>query len=126
LDIVEQDMESHHAGLDMDRQSESGFSVSPANYRMSVPDATPRMRTSTIGNKRMSTVSSKVPVGEPTDMDLKREIRRILSNSDLMTITKKQVREQLSSLFSMDLTHRRTTINAIIDEILKSDSSGTS
>ncbi len=107
----------------MDLLSEAAFSVVP-DYRMA--DAAPRMRMSTVSSKRMSGMSTKVPVGEPTDMDLKREIRRILSNSDLMTITKKQVREQLSSLFSMDLTHRRMTINAIIDEILKSDSSGTS
>ncbi|ORZ41372.1 chitin synthase-domain-containing protein [Catenaria anguillulae PL171] len=57
--------------------------------------------------------------GMPTDAELAHEIRRILMSSDLMRITKKQVREELSALFGMDLTPRKDFINGTIDAILR-------
>ncbi|KAJ3331041.1 hypothetical protein HDU76_004208 [Blyttiomyces sp. JEL0837] len=58
-------------------------------------------------------------MGGPSDQDLLREIRRILNDADLMSITKKQVREELSRLFGVDLTSRKATINQFIEEILQ-------
>ncbi|KAJ3264305.1 hypothetical protein HDU77_008867 [Chytriomyces hyalinus] len=60
------------------------------------------------------------PAGsEPTDEQLLNEIRRILATADLMTVTKKQVRDELTSLFRMDMTPRKTVINQFIEEILQ-------
>lgn len=58
---------------------------------------------------------------EPTDDELFVEVRRILSQADLMTITKKQVRDQLSVLFKVDLSTKKATINEMIEGILSGD-----
>ena len=57
---------------------------------------------------------------EPTDEQLLTEIKGILATANLMTLTKKQVREDLSVRFGdQDLKHRRATINAMIDAVLQ-------
>ena len=56
---------------------------------------------------------------QPLDDDLLAEIRHILSTADLMTITKKAVRDDLSTLFGVDLTSRKEFINASIDGLLQ-------
>jgi hypothetical protein len=60
-------------------------------------------------------------LGEPSNEQLMNEVRHILSTSNLMTVTKKAVRLQLSAHFGMDLTPRRAYINACIDRILKGE-----
>ncbi|KAI7871839.1 chitin synthase-domain-containing protein [Spinellus fusiger] len=57
----------------------------------------------------------------PEDEDMEREIHRILATANLMTLTKKQVRDQLSSLFGVDLTIKKGFINATIERILEND-----
>ncbi|KAI9143903.1 chitin synthase-domain-containing protein, partial [Paraphysoderma sedebokerense] len=57
--------------------------------------------------------------GAPTDEELVFEIRRIISTADLMKLTKKQVREELSALFSIDLSSRKEFINRTIDVVLE-------
>jgi len=57
--------------------------------------------------------------GEPSDEALIHEIRNILRGADLMTVTKKQVREQLSVLFGVDMTLRKEFINECINLILQ-------
>ncbi|KAJ3190616.1 hypothetical protein HK101_008533 [Irineochytrium annulatum] len=57
--------------------------------------------------------------GSPTDDDILREVRRILATANLMTVTKKQVRDELGQVFGMDLTSRKATINQFIEEILQ-------
>ncbi|KAJ1501864.1 Chitin synthase, class 6 [Coelomomyces lativittatus] len=54
----------------------------------------------------------------PSDEEIREEIIQILSRSDLMTITKKQIREELSEFFRVDLELQRNFINRTIDEIL--------
>ncbi|KAI8799852.1 chitin synthase-domain-containing protein [Cladochytrium replicatum] len=56
----------------------------------------------------------------PTDEELMREIRRILSTANLMTITKKQVRDELTKLFGVDLMPRKAAINSMIEQVLQS------
>jgi chitin synthase len=57
---------------------------------------------------------------EPTDEQLLAEIKSILATANLMTLTKKQVREDLSARFGgQDLKPRRAAINAIIDDVLQ-------
>ncbi|KAK9729193.1 hypothetical protein K7432_000476 [Basidiobolus ranarum] len=55
----------------------------------------------------------------PSDDELVAETKRILQNANLMRITKKQVREQLSSTFNIDLTPRKDYINGVIEMILQ-------
>ncbi|KAJ3357857.1 hypothetical protein HDU83_002985 [Entophlyctis luteolus] len=57
--------------------------------------------------------------GGPTNDQLLFEIRKILSTADLMTVTKKQVRDELSRIFRMDMTSRKAMINQYIEEILQ-------
>jgi len=55
----------------------------------------------------------------PSDEEIVREIRQILSTADLMNITKKQVREQLSNFFGVDMSPKKSYINSIIESILE-------
>lgn len=57
----------------------------------------------------------------PSDTELLNEIRHILSTSDLMTITKKKVRQQLTDFFGVDLSTKKEYINQCIDSILKGE-----
>ncbi|KAG0179881.1 hypothetical protein DFQ29_001534 [Apophysomyces sp. BC1021] len=55
----------------------------------------------------------------PEDEDIEREIHQILMSANLMTLTKKQVRDQLSSFFGVDLTIKKGFINTTIERILE-------
>jgi len=55
----------------------------------------------------------------PSDEEIVREIRQILSTADLMNITKKQVREQLTEVFGIDMSPKKSYINSIIESILE-------
>jgi len=57
--------------------------------------------------------------GLPSDDEILTEIRNILGSSNLMSITKKQVREQLSLFFGIDLTLKKDFINQSIEFILQ-------
>lgn len=60
------------------------------------------------------------PGSMPSDDQLLTEIRNILATADLMTLTKKQVRESLSTRFGgIDLKPKREVINKMIDNVLK-------
>ncbi|ORZ30039.1 chitin synthase-domain-containing protein [Catenaria anguillulae PL171] len=56
--------------------------------------------------------------GFPTDAEIYHEVRRILATADLMSVTKKQIRDELSALFNVDLAPRREFINQCISDIL--------
>jgi len=56
---------------------------------------------------------------QPTDEELLFEVRRILSTANLMNITKKQVRDELSVWFKVDLSGRKGLINGYIEDILQ-------
>ena len=57
----------------------------------------------------------------PSDDELLNEIRHILSTSDLMTITKKKVRQQVGDFFGVDLSSKKEYIHQCIDSILKGE-----
>ncbi|KAI7889478.1 chitin synthase [Mucor mucedo] len=59
------------------------------------------------------------PPGFPTDEEILSEIRNILQTANLMSITKKQVREQLSAFFGFDMTPKKEYINTSIEYILQ-------
>ncbi|GJJ76042.1 chitin synthase [Entomortierella parvispora] len=66
-------------------------------------------------------VSNQVGYGsdQPTDEQLTNEIQNVLATADLMSITKKQVREQLMAFFGVDLTQRKEYINEVIERVLE-------
>ncbi|KAG0366891.1 hypothetical protein BGX24_003497 [Mortierella sp. AD032] len=57
---------------------------------------------------------------QPTDEQLANEIQNVLATADLMSITKKQVRERLMAFFGVDLTSRKEYINEVIERVLES------
>ncbi|KAL0079364.1 glycosyltransferase family 2 protein [Phycomyces blakesleeanus] len=59
------------------------------------------------------------PPGFPTDDEILSEIKNILATANLMSITKKQVREQLSAFFGFDMTPKKELINTSIEYILQ-------
>lgn len=74
--------------------------------------------------------SSKSPLGSdssskisnprfPSDEAILYQIRLIVSSADLNKLTKRDVRERLGSIFSMDMKPKKTTINYFLEEILK-------
>jgi hypothetical protein len=62
----------------------------------------------------MGVVNSAIP----PDDEILFHIRRILATANLMTVTKKNVREELSGLFGCDLSVKKAYINSCIDDIL--------
>jgi chitin synthase len=64
-------------------------------------------------------MSQDVPaVGLPSDGELLAEIRRMLESADLMTVTKKDVKTYLESVFGVPLDVRREYINQCTEAVL--------
>ncbi|RIA90569.1 glycosyltransferase family 2 protein [Glomus cerebriforme] len=55
----------------------------------------------------------------PSDEEILQGIRNILATANLMSITKKQVRDDLSQIFGMDLSSKKEYINNCIELILQ-------
>ncbi|KAI9355051.1 chitin synthase-domain-containing protein [Zopfochytrium polystomum] len=55
----------------------------------------------------------------PSDDEILRELKRILASANLMSITKKQARDELSAIFGADMAPKKALINQFIDEILQ-------
>ncbi|KAI9327398.1 chitin synthase-domain-containing protein [Obelidium mucronatum] len=58
---------------------------------------------------------------QPSDEQILFQIRQILSTADLMTVTRKSVREELTRVFGVDLSSRKEYIHACIDGVLKGE-----
>lgn len=60
-------------------------------------------------------------VGGPSDAELIAGVKAVLANADLMTITKRQVRDRLSNEFfgGFNLNTRKDFINHVIDQVLQ-------
>ncbi|KAJ3145260.1 hypothetical protein HDU89_007482 [Geranomyces variabilis] len=54
----------------------------------------------------------------PSDEQLEAAVARILESSDLMSISKKSVRDTLQAKFGVDLAHKKKLINDCIDALL--------
>ncbi|RKP04956.1 DEK C terminal domain-containing protein, partial [Thamnocephalis sphaerospora] len=63
-------------------------------------------------------IPGALPGGIPSDEDILNEIRRILSEADLMQVTKKQVRDELATVFGVDMEARKDYINQCIELML--------
>jgi chitin synthase len=55
----------------------------------------------------------------PSDEAILYQIRLIISSSDLNTLTKRGVRDQLGTIFNMDMRAKKSTISYFLEEILK-------
>ncbi|KAJ1910342.1 hypothetical protein IWQ60_010705 [Tieghemiomyces parasiticus] len=60
-----------------------------------------------------------MPFHGPSDDEILAEIRQILDHANLMTITKKQVRDELSDRFGVDMLPKKEYINNCIEMILQ-------
>ncbi|KAI8617111.1 chitin synthase-domain-containing protein [Chytriomyces sp. MP71] len=58
---------------------------------------------------------------QPSDEEILFQIRQILASADLMTVTRKSVREELGRFFGVDLSSRKEYIHACIDGVLKGE-----
>lgn len=54
----------------------------------------------------------------PCDEDLYTALKELLQTADLMTVTKKQLRDALSLRFGCDLTGKKAVVNEMINDIL--------
>lgn len=70
-------------------------------------------------NEARSRKSMGAHSSQPSREQLLAEIRRMLSSADLMTLTKKKIREDLSHHFGVDLKARKDEVNSIIDQVLQ-------
>lgn len=71
--------------------------------------------------KRMSAISAAQATPFPSDDEIMAEVRHILSTTDLMKVTKKSVRDQLTRLFGVDLSSKKEFIHICIDGILQGE-----
>lgn len=74
-----------------------------------------------VGKKHISSPRKRIPspTKMPGDAEIYSAIKIILTTADLMSITKKSVRAQLSRQFGVDMNPRKAFINESIDEILR-------
>ncbi|KAJ3329591.1 hypothetical protein HDU76_007573 [Blyttiomyces sp. JEL0837] len=95
----------------------SGFMPGPGAVEGSITG-------SPIAGQRVSMVSqspSMVAGRFPTDEEILAYIRHILSTADLMTVTRKIVREELTRHFGVDLSSKKQYIHSCIDAILRGE-----
>ncbi|KAJ3379807.1 hypothetical protein HDU84_006366 [Entophlyctis sp. JEL0112] len=71
-------------------------------------------------NMALSLSQSSIGV-QPSDEQLLYQIRQILATADLMSVTRKSVREELTRVFGVDLSARKDYIHACIDGVLKGE-----
>lgn len=69
----------------------------------------------------ISTGIARTPTHFPSDDEILAEVKHILSTTDLMKVTKKNVRDQLSRLYGVDMLPKKDYIHYCIDGILRGD-----
>ncbi|KAF8523712.1 glycosyltransferase family 2 protein [Hysterangium stoloniferum] len=57
---------------------------------------------------------------QPTDAEIDRAVQDILRDADLNTVTKREIRRKLEDIYGVDLSTRKSAINATIDRVLLS------
>ncbi|KAF8952087.1 hypothetical protein BGZ52_008049 [Haplosporangium bisporale] len=91
----------------------------------------PLMAPGTLGQMQMMpspVLSSSSPLTTsslgmgPSDAELVAKIQELLTGVDLMTVTKKKIRQQLESVYGMDMSARREFISRAIDLELQNQS----
>ncbi|KAJ3040761.1 hypothetical protein HDV00_010518 [Rhizophlyctis rosea] len=72
-------------------------------------------------NSRYTASTDSAPRALPSDEEILKEVRELLARADLMTVTKKSVREELGRRFGVDLSAKREWIHRCIDGVLKGE-----
>ncbi|KAI8579523.1 hypothetical protein K450DRAFT_241387 [Umbelopsis ramanniana AG] len=98
--------------------SQADFSA----YAMSRPGSTMMPASSSMMDYYGAATSGSVQ-GEamPSNEQIMDEVRNILANADLMSITKKQVRDRLSEMFGVPMSSKKEYINSCIETVLRGD-----
>ena len=85
---------------------------------MNIPTSQQSVYSDGSQNGYMLQNNSMVDMYHPADEEIRREVQRITASADLMTMTKKQVREQLSRHFGVNMSYRKDFINHCIEQAL--------
>ncbi|KAI8338138.1 chitin synthase-domain-containing protein [Chlamydoabsidia padenii] len=72
-----------------------------------------------VGTSHYSLTMDGFDQSGPSNEEILTQVQRILSTADLTQITKKQVREQLQTIFGVPMAHRKDYINTCIENILQ-------
>ncbi|KAL1757372.1 glycosyltransferase family 2 protein [Schizophyllum commune] len=91
------------------------------NPTPSLHQPTPSRPTTNYLDMPVPMTGSPDALGGPSDAELERAVQEVLTGADLNSITKREIRRQLEERFGMDLTARKSTINAAIDRVLLSN-----
>ncbi|KAI9088726.1 chitin synthase [Phlyctochytrium arcticum] len=65
--------------------------------------------------------SAAGPRSLPSDDEILRQVRHILASADLMSVTKKSVRDELGEYFGCDISAKREWIHRCIDGVLRGE-----
>jgi chitin synthase len=90
-------------------------SVAPSAYGMNMASRTFDNSEYYTNEKRNSLVSSE---GRVTDKDIMIEVERFIRTADLMTVTKKKVRQEVSKRLGIDLSNRKDFVDQCIENAL--------
>ncbi|KAF9920606.1 hypothetical protein FBU30_009545 [Linnemannia zychae] len=93
--------------------------------QMHLMQSSPSLSTINSPHLMANTSAGSLPPGAgPSDEELVNKIRELLTGVDLMTVTKKKIRQQLEQLYGVDLTVRRDFISRAIDAELQRQNQG--
>eukprot|EP00158_Paraphelidium_tribonemae_P009453 Partr_v1_DN28871_c0_g1_i1_m33284 putative Chitin Synthase len=118
---------SEYSGMSSQQQSQSGYVsqfglTQPMPYQQSEMSFQGRPMSMMPGSRPMS-MGMTMPVmpndGQPTNEQISAQIKAILATANLMTVTKKQVRDELSMFFGTDMTSKKEFINKVIEDVLQ-------
>lgn len=115
-------MSSAYSDMMSQRGPMFGSQTEFSNYAMSRPGSAMMPASSSLMDYHsgMSPGSGSVQ-GDilPSNEAIMNEVRNILANADLMSITKKQVRDRLSETFGVSMSSKKEYINSCIETILQ-------
>ncbi|KAJ3019033.1 hypothetical protein HKX48_002468 [Thoreauomyces humboldtii] len=98
--------ESHHRSTNLNRNSQYGSTLALDRLAMQG------------GGVDETHATEKWSGGAPTDEDLVQRIRYIIASSDLRSLTKRKVRDDLAAYFGVDLTEKKAFISERVEAIV--------
>ncbi|CAG8685654.1 9966_t:CDS:1, partial [Scutellospora calospora] len=110
---MDENIRSNHNLIGADMRSSQSRSTRPGDSASHRGSTLVRVDNELSGSRPASLIeagyygSSIIDSGFPSDDEILQEIRNILSAANLMTITKKQVRDDLSNYFGMDISSKK-------------------
>lgn len=116
-DVLAKSVYSMRPGSAMDSEMQSVYGGAGGTSSYS---AFTNVRTNEAGDMEMGVLkgSHRVPSNLPSDDEITNQIREILSTADLMTVTKRSIRQKLERHFGTKLSAKRDYINYVTEAIL--------